>query len=137
MHYRQTVKKCITYSMITMRNTCTLIRVSSTKQFGFQLKLTRRPLKSWGLQWQAKHNKRIPIPIRLIDEIFKQKEYISMTFLITTNNFINTFFFPWQRFTRDIYCSPAKQANLNKKQTQRELVIRNIKLQEHSHEASI
>ena len=25
IHYRQTVKKCITYSMITMRNTCTLI----------------------------------------------------------------------------------------------------------------
>ena len=34
----------------------------------------------WCLQWQAKHNKRIPTPMRLSDEIlnmiFKQKEYI-------------------------------------------------------------
>ena len=37
-----------------------------------------------------------------------------MTFLITTNNFIDTFLFPWQRITKNIYGSPAKQANLNK-----------------------
>ena len=39
-----------------------------------------------------------------------------MAYLITTNNFIDTFIFPWQRITKYIYGSPAKQANLNKKQ---------------------
>ena len=37
-----------------------------------------------------------------------------MAFLIVTYNIIDTFLFSWQRITRDIYGSPAKQAHLNK-----------------------